>query len=259
MSAHRFNFRGEKVLADLKQGIRPDSRKLDEYRKIQVFKDISQNADGSSRVKIGNSDVLCGIKSVPMAPYPDSPDQGTISVLVELLALASPDFEVGPPSEESIELARVVDRALREGHAIDFKTLAITEGELVWTVFVDLYVLNHDGNLFDASSIAALAALREAKIPKLEDKKIVKGEYTKKFKLSSNPLLSTFAKAGNVIVVDPCLGEEKVMESRLSIGVTEDDVICAMQKGGNGSFSLEEVNSLIDLAFKNTKAIRKLI
>ncbi len=251
--------RADKVLSDLKQGIRPDSRALDEYRKIQVFKNISQNADGSARVKIGNTDVLCGIKMEPLKPYPDSPDEGTISVMTELLALASPDFEAGPPSEESIELARVVDRALREGKVVDFKTLCIKEGELVWTVFVDLYVLNHDGNLFDACSIAGLVSLTEARIPKLEDNKVIRGEYAKKLKLNSNPLLNTFVKAANAIVCDPILEEEKVMDARLSIGVTEHDIICAMQKGGFGALSQEEVNNCIDLSFKNAKVIRKLL
>ncbi|MBI4044407.1 MAG: exosome complex protein Rrp42 [Candidatus Diapherotrites archaeon] len=258
MSTHKFNFRSEKILGDLKQGKRPDERKLDEYRKIQVLTNISQNADGSARVKLGETDVFCGIKFGVAPPFPDSPAEGTISVMAELLALASPDFEAGPPNEDSVELARVVDRAIREGKCIDFKTLSITEGELCWVVFVDLYIMNHDGNLFDASSIAALAALKEARFPKLEGKMIVKGEYTKKLKLDSNPLLSTFGKAGATVFLDPSLEEEKAMTARLSIGVTEDDV-CAMQKGGSGSFSADEVNSAIDMAFKNSKVIRKML
>ncbi|MDO8634136.1 MAG: exosome complex protein Rrp42 [archaeon] len=258
MSTQKFNFRSEKILGDLKQGKRPDERKLDEYRKIQVLTNISQNADGSARVKLGETDVFCGIKFGVGPPFPDSPSEGTISVMAELLALASPDFEAGPPNEDSVELARVVDRAIREGKCIDFKTLSITDGELCWVVFVDLYIMNHDGNLFDASSIAGLAALREARFPKLEGKMIVKGEYTKKLKLDSNPLLSTFGKAGATVFSDPSLEEEKAMAARLSVGVTEDEV-CAMQKGGSGSFSADEVNSAIDMAFKNSKVIRKML
>lgn len=255
-----FNFRAEKVLEGLKQGVRSDGRKFDEYRKIQITKNISQNADGSARVKIGETDVLCGVKMVPGAPFPDSPDEGTISVMTELLALASPEFEVGPPSEESIEIARVVDRALREGKAIDFKSLAIDEGELVWVVYVDLYVLNHAGNLFDACSIAGLVSMLEAKTPKLsDDKKIVKGEYGKKLKLNSLPLLSTYAKAGAHVFADPSIDEEKVMDARLSVGTSDDDTICAMQKGGSGSFSEKEIDTVIDLAFKNTKVLRKML
>lgn len=255
----KFNLMGEKVLADLKQGIRADGRSKDDYRKIQIIKNISQNADGSARVKIGETDVLCGVKMVPMEPYPDSPDQGTISVMVELLALASPEFEVGPPSEESIEIARVADRALREGHAIDFHTLVIEEGKLAWTVFVDLYVLNQGGNLFDACALSGLVALLETRIPKLDGDKIVKGEYAKKLKLSSLPVLSTIGKAGPFLFSDSTIDEEKVMDARLSVGCLEDESICAMQKGGKGSFTSKELDSALEMAFRNTKLIRKML
>ena len=38
---------------------------------------------------------------------------------------------------------------------------------------MDLYVLNYDGNLFDAGTLAAMAALMNTKVPKFEDGKAV--------------------------------------------------------------------------------------
>ncbi|MEK7831904.1 MAG: hypothetical protein AAB401_12500, partial [Acidobacteriota bacterium] len=46
-----------------------------------------------------------------------------------------------------IELARVVDRGLRESHCIDLDKLVIKPGEKVFTVFVDIHILDHQGNL----------------------------------------------------------------------------------------------------------------
>ncbi len=249
----------DKVIAELKEGRRADNRALDEYRPIEIIREISHNAEGSAKVRLGNTEVMTGVKMVPGEPYPDMPDQGTISVGAELLALASPAFETGPPREQSIELARVVDRGIREAKTLDFKELCVREGELVWIVFIDGYILNDDGNMFDASSIAGLAALLETKIPKLEDDKVVYGEYSGKLKVKRKPLLTTFAKISNKIVADPYLAEEKAADARFSVATTEDDYISAFQKGGSGSFTTAEIDNCIDLAFKNAKKIRKLL
>ncbi len=249
----------DNLVNELKNGKRLDARKVDEVRKISIQKNFSLNADGCARVKFGQTDVIAGVKFAVMPPYPDSPNEGTISVGAELLALASPDFEAGPPREDSIELSRVVDRGIRESKAIDFESLSIREKELAWTAFVDLYILNDDGNLFDACALAALSSLLEARIPKLEDDKIVKGEYAGKLKLQKKPVLSTFAKIANINVLDPVLLEEKAMSSRFSVSTTEDDRICAFQKGFGGSYNFSEVDQMIDIAFANAKHLRSLL
>jgi exosome complex component RRP42 len=249
----------EKVENSLKEGKRLDKRAFDEYRKIAIRQGVSKNADGSAHVNLGGTEVVCGIKSEIGTPYPDSLDEGSISVGMELLPIASPSFESGPPSEESIEIARVVDRGIRESKALDFKKLCIKEGEKVWVVFIDLYALNDNGNLMDASSIAALSALMDARVPKIEDEKIVRGEYSGKFKLERKPLLSTFAKIGNAVVLDPSLAEEKALQGRFSVASTEDDYLSAFQKGFGGGFSLSEIDNCIETAMKKSKEIRKIL
>ncbi|HZX19911.1 MAG TPA: exosome complex protein Rrp42 [archaeon] len=254
-----WDLRTDKLIAELKQGKRLDARKVDEIRKPIITEDVSENADGQARVKLGETDVIAGVKMIVGEPYPDSPNQGSISVGAELLPLADPEYESGPPREEAIELSRVVDRGIRESGAINFEDLSIVSGEKSWIGFVDIYILNNDGNLFDACGIAALKALLNTKLPKLEDHKIVKGEYSGKLKLNAKPILNTFAKIGNTVVADPTLLEEKAMTSRFSVAVTENDDITAFQKGLGGSFKIEEINAAIDLSFKNSKQIRKLL
>lgn len=254
-----WNLRADRVNTLMKEGKRFDGRKFDEYRKISVKKGISENADGSAKVQLGETEVIVGTKMILGTPYPDSPGEGTISVGLELLPLANPDFEVGPPRDNAIELARVVDRGIRESKTIDFTSLCIREGELVWIVFIDTYVTNDDGNLFDATSLAALAALNETKIPKVENDKIVKHEHAGKLKLAKQPLLSTFAKIAGTLVLDPVLAEEKAMEARFSCAAADDDIVSAFQKGGSGSFTVSEIDQCIDLALKKAKENRKLI
>ena len=137
-----WDLRTDQIIADLKEGKRADARKVDEIRKIKVTTDVSKNADGQARVRLGNTEVIAGVKMVLGTPYPDSPDQGSISVGVELVPMADPEYESGPPRVEAIELSRVVDRGIRESGAIDFKELMIVEGEQVWIGFIDIYIVN---------------------------------------------------------------------------------------------------------------------
>lgn len=259
MSNGFWDLRVDKIVADLKEGKRQDGRKVDELRKIVITNNISENAAGSARVKWGETDVMTGVKFEIGEPYPDTPDEGGISVGVELLPMADPDYEIGPPSEEAIELSRVVDRGIRESKAIDFKDLCLKEGEEVLMAYVDGYVVNNDGNLFDACALAAMSSLVNCRLPKVEDGKIVTGEYAGKMKLKYKPILSTFGKIGNTIVADPLLAEEKAMAARFSVSLMDDDKICAFQKGLAGSFKLEEINSCLDMAAKNSKLLRKLL
>ena len=254
-----WDLRTDQIIADLKEGKRADARKVDEVREIKVTTDVSKNADRQARVRLGNTEVIAGVKMVLGTPYPDSPDKGSISVGVELVPMADPEYESGPPRIEAIELSRVVDRGIRESGAIDFKSLMITEGELVWIGFVDIYIVNNDGNLYDACGIAAIKAILDTKMPKLEDGKIVKGEFKGALKINAQPILNTFAKVGNTVVADPALLEEKAMSARFSVAITEKDNITAFQKGLAGSFTVEEIDNAIDVAMKNSKQTRKLL
>src|SRR3989339_2224492 len=145
---------------------RLDGRKFTEYRKpFKVETGFTNTAEGSARVILGKTEVLAGVKMEIMEPYPDTQDEGSIMVGAELLPLSSPEFELGPPGIQAIELARVVDRGIRESKALDFKKLCIEKGEKIWMVIIDICPINDAGNLFDAASLAALAALKDTRYP----------------------------------------------------------------------------------------------
>lgn len=248
-----------KVIEEIRKGIRISGRKFDEYRKIFVEKSKFVNAHGSAIARIGKTEVIAGTMMLPGQPYPDSPDEGSISVGVELMPLASPQYESGPPNMNAIELARVVDRGIREGKALDFKKLSIIKGELAWFVYIDLYVANHSGNLFDASSLAAIAALSATRIPKLEGEKIVKKEFEGKLELKRKPVTVTSVKIADQIVVDPDLAEEKAAQARFSVSTTEDNFLSAFQKGLSGSFTKQELDTAIEHAIVKGKELRKFL
>lgn len=241
----------------LKKGIRLDGRKKEELRKIKIETGVVATAEGSARIKCGDTEVIAGVKLATGVPYPDSPEEGVMMVGSELLPLANPEFESGPPKIQSIETARVIDRGIREGKAIDTKKLCITKGELVWMVMIDVLPVNYDGNLIDLGGLAALAALKDANMIELKDGKPQFGKRTKeKLPIKSMPIPVTVVKIGDNLLVDPTDAEEKVLDARLTIAVLEDGSLCSMQKGGNSPLSTKDINEMIDLAVKKSEELR---
>lgn len=253
--------REKRISQLIASGKRLDGRELNEHREIQVESGLIERAEGSARVRIGKTEVLVGTKIEVGEPFTDTPDEGVLTVNAELVPLASPTFEPGPPDENSVELARVVDRCIRESKAIMLKDLCVEPGKKVFIVFVDIYVLNHDGNLIDTSALAALAALLNTKTYNYEVKdgeiKIKPGY--KPLPMHNYPIAVTFAKINDKLLIDPGLDEEQVMDARLTMGIEKDGNICAIQKGGYGFFTAQEIFEASKIALQKAAKLRKLV
>lgn len=239
------------------EGKRLDKRKFDESRKIEIKKGyVSEKCTGSALAKLGDTKVLVGISMSVGTPYSDAPEKGVMRVGVEFRPIASPNFELGPPREEAVEVARVVDRGIRESECIELEKLFIEEDK-VWMVFIDLHVLDHCGNLIDTSGLAAISALLDAKIPKYEEGEIIPGEFQGSLPIRDIPIPCTWAKIKDTMVLDPILDEEYAMNARLTVSTTNN--INAMQKGGNGKLTPEEISQCVDKSFEKGNETRKLI
>ncbi len=252
----------KRIMELLANGKRVDERELTDYRKIELDSGVIERAEGSARVQLGKTDVMVGVKIETGAPFPDVPDQGVLTVNAELVPFAAPFFEPGPPGEEAVELARVVDRGIRESKAIDLEKLCVESGKLVFVVFIDVYVLNYDGNLIDASTMAALAALINTKMFKytVEDGEIVKKPGYTPLPMINYPISVTFVKIGDRIILDAGLDEEEVMDARLTMTLDKDERICAIQKGGgSGYFTKDEILEATKIAVQKTKELRKIV
>ena len=245
-------------------GIRFDGRKLDEFRDIEISYDVSNKAEGSARVKLGKTDVIAGIKLEVGEPYADSPDKGNLMVAGELLPIASPDFESGPLGFDDIETPRLVDRAIRAADMIDLSKLVITPGEKVWTVIVDVYPLNDDGNLVDASIIAAVAALKNSVIPCLDkDGKIDHEKKSKtplQLKKDATPLLISFSKLGDKFILDPTREEDQACDMRITWGISkikEGYRLNACQKRGESPLTAHDIQIMADVLPKKYEELSK--
>ncbi|MHA1298779.1 MAG: exosome complex protein Rrp42 [Candidatus Helarchaeota archaeon] len=244
-----------------KKSQRIDGRSFLDYRNIVIDTDVILKAEGSARVKLGNTEIIAGVKVSLGPPFPDTPDLGVITVNAELTPIASPTFEPGPPNEISVEVARVVDRGIRHSEIVDYSKLCIIPGEQVFIVFIDLYVLSYDGNMFDCGTLAAVSALLTTKLPKTEivnDEVVIKSSPESKadwlpLPIDTRAVSVTIAKVGNKLMVDPIENECRVMDARLTITVNESQNICSIQKGESGFFTHEEILKCVDLTMEKSK------
>jgi len=235
------------------KGERADGRGFDQYREISIEKDVVRKAEGSALVKLGSSQVLVGVKMQPGEPFPDTPNRGVIITNAELVPLASPTFEPGPPSEVGIELARVVDRGVRESKAVDLEALCIVPGKQVWIIFIDVHILDDCGNILDASSLGAIAALLTTRVPA---SKFGLGE-DYPLPIKDIPIATTAIEFGDVLMFDPDVDEQSIANTKLTVITTAKGEICGMQKSGTGTLKPEQIYRIVDIACEKAKEIRE--
>ncbi|KAL3512632.1 hypothetical protein ACH5RR_025349 [Cinchona calisaya] len=227
----------------LHSDLRVDGRRPFDFRELTVK---FGREDGSSEVQLGMTHVMGFVSCQLVQPYRDRPNEGTLSVFTEFSPMADPSFEVGRPAESAVELGRVIDRGLRESRAVDTESLCVVSGKFVWSIRIDLHIIDNCGNLVDAANIAALAALLTSRRPECslggEDGQEVivhPPEVREPLPLIIHhlPIAVTFAFIGdeNRVVIDPTHFEEGVMGGRLTATLNANGDVCAIQKaGGDG-------------------------
>ena len=234
---------------------RLDGRGRWEAREITLETDCLYNAEGSAKVTMGGTIVYAGVKFELRTPWPDRPTQGSLMCGAELRPVAGRKYEPGPPSPQSIELSRVVDRGIRESGCIDMESLCIVPGEKVWGVMIDIHVLSDQGNIFDACGLAAIAALRTAVVPA---ERFDVGE-DHKLQVSSTTIMASFTRAGGRFVYDPSEEEELGGDERIHITLGDEGHLHSLQKGLKGVFTPAEFAEIFDEAQKHCVVLRKLV
>ena len=250
------------ILDLLKEGKRADGREFDQVRELTIDVNVIPKAEGSARVRLGDTEVVAGVKVQPERPFPDTGDKGMLICTAEILPIAHPTAETGPPQPNVVELARVTDRGIRESGMLDMKQLVLEKDKSVIGIFCDNAVTDHDGNLFDACSYASTAAINACKIPKYEmqdDAPVkIEGEFTEP-PITTLPVSVTMAKIDNFIIVDPTIDEWAIMDARITITTNSDGNVVALQKGGSDGFTQEELIKCSEMSIKVGSKIREII
>jgi exosome complex component RRP42 len=234
---------------------RLDGRGRWEGRETSLEVNILPNAEGSAKVIMGDTIVYAGVKFQLMTPYPDRPNEGGLMCGAEVRPVAGRNWEPGPPSPESIELGRVVDRGIRESGCIDVKSLCIIPGEKAWQVILDLFAISDDGNLFDAFALAAISALKTATVPC--EKYEIGPDHP--LDVSSMPIMCSYHKVGNRFVYDASYKEELGGDERIHITLGEANHVHSLQKGLKGIFSADEFEEIMEKAKDTSAELRKLV
>ena len=166
-----------------------------------------------------------------------------------------------------VQVNRLLERTLRESHCLDTESLCITAGLKVWSIRVDVHVLNHDGNIIDASGIAAIAAMAHFRRPDVticgEEVTIHTLEDRDPIPLSVHhmPICVSFAffDQGQFLLIDPTDKEEHVMTGRMVIAMNKHHEMCMMQMSGRMSVVRDQVKRCSDIAVIKASEITELI
>ncbi|XP_053317391.1 exosome complex component RRP45 [Spea bombifrons] len=255
---------------------RLDGRQTYDYRNIKITFGTEY---GCCIVELGKTRVLSQVSCELVAPKMNRPTEGILFFNLELTPMASPAFEPGRPSELVVKLNRLLERCLRNSKCIDTESLCVAAGEKVWQIRVDIHLLNHEGNIIDAASIAAIAALCHFRRPDVS----VQGEevtvYTPEerdpvpLSIHHMPICVSFAffQQGTYLLVDPSEREERVMDGLLVIAMNKHREICTIQSSGGimllkdqilrcskvAGVKVGEITELIQKALENDKTVRK--
>ncbi|XP_006866338.1 PREDICTED: exosome complex component RRP45 [Chrysochloris asiatica] len=264
------------LLRAIEEKKRLDGRQTYDYRNIK----ISFGTDyGCCIVELGKTRVLGQVSCELVSPKPNRATEGILFFNLELSQMAAPAFEPGRQSDLLVKLNRLLERCLRNSKCIDTESLCVVAGEKVWQIRVDLHLLNHDGNIIDAASIAAIVALCHFRRPDVS----VQGDevtlYTPEerdpvpLSIHHMPICVSFAffQQGTYLLVDPNEREERVMDGLLVIAMNKHREICTIQSSGGimllkdqvlrcskiAGVKVAEITELIQKALENDQKVRK--
>ncbi|NWH63668.1 EXOS9 protein, partial [Geococcyx californianus] len=264
------------LLRAIEERKRLDGRQCYDYRNVR----ISFGADyGCCIVELGKTRVLAQVSCELVPPKPSRPTEGILFFNLEFSPMAAPGFEPGRQSELLVKLNRLIERCLRNSKCIDTESLCVVAGEKVWQIRLDLHLLNHDGNIIDAASIAGIVALCHFRRPDVS----VQGEevtvYTPEerdpvpLSIHHMPICVSFAffQQGTYLLVDPSEREECVMDGVLVIAMNKHHEICTIQSSGGimlvkdqvlrcskiTAVKVAEITELIQKALENDQKVRK--
>jgi len=235
---------------------RTDGRSYTDYRHFTIKTGVISSANGSSEVKLGKTHVMVGIKAELGEPDALAPNSGTLNFFVECTANASPNFEGKGGDEISWELSNGLAQVIN-CQTLDLKSLLIVPFKHCWALFIDVVVLECDGNLFDACSLAVKAALSNTQIPKLIisgdsdeiDIDVSDDQYdTQEIDVANVPIIVTANKIGRRFIFDATIEEESCVDVKMLVAVNGLGKICQIQKYGHEGLNPELTFEMIEVA-----------
>ncbi|KAJ8670117.1 hypothetical protein QAD02_001376 [Eretmocerus hayati] len=233
------------ILHGVDADFRNDGRSRTNYRDFELETKLMDQVHGSARIRIGNTDVLVGVKVEIDSPYPDNPFAGKLEFFVDCSANATPSFEGRGGEDLANELSNALAFAYQSPDAMDLSQLSILPHKKCWKLFVDILILECGGNLFDAVAAAVKAALYSTEIPKVKGAMLDGGEAdvilsddiyeSERLNATNFPIFVTLCKIGDNCVVDPSSEEEMCSSASIVLSVMPNERVSSIFKSGYGS------------------------
>ncbi|RVE48971.1 hypothetical protein evm_006433 [Chilo suppressalis] len=256
------------------EGHRLDGRNYNESRRLN----ISFGSEyGSCIVSLGETKVLAQVSCEVTQPKQIRPNEGILYINVEISPMAAPQFEANRQTDLTVYLNRLLEKCYKDSKCIDLESLCIVVEEKVWSLRVDVKILNHGGNLIECSSIATLTSLAHFKRPDVTrsgDSVIIHTIAEKDpipTVLYHYPVCMTFAIFNNdVLLSDPSFIEESVCTSSteegintggglLVVGMNQYKELCLLDLNGAALYDSNIVHKAIVSAADRSKEIVDLV
>ncbi|KAI9566684.1 ribosomal protein S5 domain 2-type protein [Boletus coccyginus] len=249
----------------LKQSLRLDGRDRLELRKPTI---TFGSELGWVECTLGKTRVIAHVDAKMVKPPPERPFEGTITIHSEISPMASPDYELGRPSEEEVTMTRMLDKVLRRSDAIDKESLCILAGQRVWHLRLTVHCLADAGNMLDCACLAGIVAFKHFRRPEVEvigDDVIVHAPEERApvpLAIHHAPFCVTFAffpDSTTRPVVDASLLEQRLSAGTMSVALNAQREICVLHKAGGVPTAPDEILQLLNVAVGIAKDLDKLV
>jgi ribonuclease PH len=221
--------------------VRAAGRGPAEMRTVEIIPDFISSAEGSALIRLGETQVICTATVDDGAPqFMKGRGSGWISSEYAMIPRATNtrtprEASRGRQSGRTMEIQRLIGRSLRA--VADLAAL----GER--TVWIDCDVIRADGGTRTASITGAMVALG------LAFKKLVQEETLKSIPLKDTVAAISAGIIGGERLLDLDFAEDSNAEVDMNIVLTGSGRLVEIQATGEGhSFSIEELNQMVDLA-----------
>lgn len=228
-------------------GRRLDGRGLYEARRVSVSLGPSW---GFAEVSFDKTLVVASTTVEAITPASERANEGIITISMELSPTSSEAAARDSLGRSSItpvvtETRNCIEKFVRESRAIDTEALCILAGVKVWTVRVDVDIINDDGNCVDACVMAVMSSLMHARRPDVtvtgKEVRIHSVDEREPVPLPIHhvPLSVSFALFGagkpyepDFVVMDPVKKEEIASGGSLSFAFNAQGEVCGVYKAG---------------------------
>ena len=224
--------------------MRPDGRRPDQLRPLEIITNFQKHAEGSALIKLGDTHVLCAASVETGVPgFLAGKNQGWLTAEYAMLPRSTHTRTKRDPGGRGKEIQRLIGRSLRA--AVDLAHL----GER--TIAVDCDVLQADGGTRVASVTGAWVACALA-IAKL----VKRGDLPDMRALKPPVAAVSVGVVGGEVVLDlPYVEDSKADVDMNVVGDESGKLIEVQGTAEHATFDRAQLDAMLDLAIAGIKQL----